>query len=135
MIFAANSINATTVALAVVAMMLAKRLGGHAEIPSGVEHVRVVRDAGDAGGLNRVGFAKWFAEAVAGHLTVVSPEAAIVILVGPFFFSHYMFAVVTTHTTAMLPVMLALGDPSGADAPTPLLWQGGGRAIFARGWL
>ena len=77
-----------------------------------------------ADGLNRVGFAKWFAEAVAGHLTVVSPEAAIVILVGPFFFSHYMFAVVTTHTTAMLPVMLARGDPSGADAPTPLLWEG-----------
>src|SRR5205085_11336904 len=62
-----------------------------------------------ADGLNRVGFVKWFAEAVAGQLGGVSPTIAMVTLIAVFFFSHYMFASVTAHTTAMLPVMLAAG--------------------------
>jgi len=32
------------------------------------------------------------------------------VLVAVFFFSHYMFASVTAHTTAVLPVMLAVGS-------------------------
>ena len=62
-----------------------------------------------ADGLNKVGFVKWFAEMAAGHLGGVSPIAAMVVLLAVFFFSHYMFASVTAHTTAMLPVMLAAG--------------------------
>ena len=62
-----------------------------------------------ADGLNKVGFVKWFAEMAAGHLAGVSPIAAMVVLLAVFFFSHYMFASVTAHTTAMLPVMLAAG--------------------------
>jgi len=62
-----------------------------------------------ADGLNRVGFVTWFAETVAGPLAGVSPIVAMVILIAVFFFAHYMFASVTAHTTAMLPVMLAVG--------------------------
>ena len=63
-----------------------------------------------ADGLTRVGFVKWFAESIAGQLGGVSPTAAMVVLIAVFFFSHYMFASVTAHTTAMLPVMLAVGS-------------------------
>jgi L-tartrate/succinate antiporter len=63
-----------------------------------------------ADGLNRVGFVTWFAEAVAGHLVGVSPIAAMIVLITVFFFAHYMFASVTAHTTAMMPVMLAIGS-------------------------
>ena len=62
-----------------------------------------------ADGLNRVGFVSWFAETIAGQLAGVSPIAAMVVLIAVFFFAHYMFASVTAHTTAMLPVMLAVG--------------------------
>jgi L-tartrate/succinate antiporter len=62
-----------------------------------------------ADGLNRVGFVKWFAESVGHHLAGISPTAALVILVALFFFSHYMFASITAHVTALMPVMLAVG--------------------------
>jgi L-tartrate/succinate antiporter len=42
-------------------------------------------------------------------MTGVSPTMAIVALVAVFFFTHYLFASITAHVTAMLPVMLALG--------------------------
>ena len=38
-----------------------------------------------------------------------SPMVAMVALVAVFFFTHYLFASVTAHVTAMLPVMLAVG--------------------------
>jgi len=62
-----------------------------------------------AGGLSRVGFIKWFADSVAAHLGGLSPTLAIIALVSVYFFSHYMFASLTAHTTAMMPVLLAVG--------------------------
>jgi L-tartrate/succinate antiporter len=63
-----------------------------------------------ADGLNRVGFVKWLANAIAGHMTGFSPMLAMVILVVLFFLLHYMFASITAHVTALLPVMLAVGS-------------------------
>jgi di/tricarboxylate transporter len=62
-----------------------------------------------ASGLSRVGFVKWFADYVATHMGGLSPTLSLVALVSIYFFSHYMFASITAHTTAMLPVMLAVG--------------------------
>jgi L-tartrate/succinate antiporter len=62
-----------------------------------------------AGGLSRVGFIKWFADSVAAHLGGLSPTLAIISLVTVYFFSHYIFASLTAHTTAMMPVLLAVG--------------------------
>jgi L-tartrate/succinate antiporter len=62
-----------------------------------------------ADGLARVGFVKWFAETVGAQMAGVSPTAAMLVLVAVFFFTHYLFASITAHTTAMLPVMLAVG--------------------------
>jgi L-tartrate/succinate antiporter len=62
-----------------------------------------------ADGLSRAGFVKWFADYVAAHVGGYSPTLILVLLVAVYFFSHYMFASLTAHTTAMMPMMLAAG--------------------------
>jgi L-tartrate/succinate antiporter len=63
-----------------------------------------------ADGLARVGFVKWFADSVAVHMEGFSPLMAMVGLVVVFFVVHYLFASITAHVTALLPVMLAVGS-------------------------
>lgn len=63
-----------------------------------------------ASGLSAVGFVKWFAASIGQHLTGFSPTIAMVALTLVFFFIHYMFASVTAHVMALLPVMLAVGS-------------------------
>jgi len=53
---------------------------------------------------------KWFADAIAAHMGGFSPTLAMIVLILVFFFTHYLFASITAHTTAMLPVMLAVGS-------------------------
>ncbi len=60
-----------------------------------------------ADGLGKTGFLKWFAQSVSGSMQGLSPTATLIGLVIVFFVSHYMFASVTAHVAAMLPVMLA----------------------------
>jgi L-tartrate/succinate antiporter len=62
-----------------------------------------------ADGLNRVGFVKWFADGIAGQMTGFSPFAAMIALVVVFYLTHYLFASITAHVTALLPVILAVG--------------------------
>lgn len=62
-----------------------------------------------ADGLNRTGFVRWFAEAMVGQLSVLPPLAMVVALVTIYFFAHYLFASITAHVTAMMPIMLAVG--------------------------
>jgi len=63
-----------------------------------------------AGGLSHVGFVSWFAKRVADALAGAPPLASLVVLVALFFLLHYLFASVTAHTTALLPVFLAAGS-------------------------
>lgn len=62
-----------------------------------------------ADGLSRAGFVTWFAGFVAAHVGGLSPTMILVAFVAIYFVSHYMFASLTAHTTAMMPVMLAAG--------------------------
>jgi L-tartrate/succinate antiporter len=52
---------------------------------------------------------KWFADTVGTQMAGFSPMVAMLLLVAVFFFTHYLFASITAHVTAMLPVMLAVG--------------------------
>lgn len=112
-IFGARYVNATTVALIVVAALLTTRVFSWDDILQNRSAwntlVWFATLVTLADGLSRVGFVKWFAETFAGQLSGVSPMVAMVTLIALFFFSHYMFASVTAHTTALLPVMLAAG--------------------------
>jgi L-tartrate/succinate antiporter len=62
-----------------------------------------------ADGLNRSGFVRWFAEAIAEHMSVLPPMMMAVALVTVYFFAHYLFASITAHVTAMMPIMLSVG--------------------------
>ena len=62
-----------------------------------------------ADGLSSAGFVKWFADYVATHVGGLPPMLILMSLVAIYFLSHYMFASLTAHTTAMMPMMLAAG--------------------------
>ena len=112
-IFADKYINATAVALIVISLMLVTRVVSWDDMLGNKQAwntlVWFATLVALADGLNRVGFVKWFAESVAAHMGGIPPMAALVVLVVLFFFTHYLFASVTAHATALLPVMLAVG--------------------------
>jgi len=63
-----------------------------------------------ASGLNQIGFIKWVAEGFARPLASVSPTMALILLATLFFWIHYFFSSITSHTAAVLPVVLAVGS-------------------------
>ncbi len=121
-IFGGQWVNATTVALLVIALMLVTGIVGWNDMLANKQAwntlVWFATLVALADGLNRVGFVKWFADAVAAPMGGVSPTVALVALVALFFFTHYLFASITAHATALLPVILAVGATiPGMDMP------------------
>jgi len=62
-----------------------------------------------ADGLNRVGVVDWIGRGASALLAGHSPIFVMTTLVVLFFMLHYMFASLTAHATALLPVILAAG--------------------------
>jgi L-tartrate/succinate antiporter len=112
-IFAADGINATTVALIVISLMLLLGVVSWADILADKAAWNTLAWFATlvalADGLNSTGFVKWFADGIAAHLGGFPPTGAMVALVVVFYLVHYLFASVTAHVTAMLPVFLAVG--------------------------
>jgi L-tartrate/succinate antiporter len=112
-IFGGDFVNATTAAMIVVSLMLLTRIVSWDDILGNKQAwstlVWFATLIALADGLNRTGFVTWFAQNVSTHMGGLSPITAMVVLVCVYFFSHYLFASITAHTTAMLPVMLAVG--------------------------
>ncbi len=73
-----------------------------------------------ASGLNDIGFIKWVATEFARPLASVSPLLATVLLATLFFWIHYFFSSITSHTAAVLPVVLAVGTGI-SGVPVPVL--------------
>jgi L-tartrate/succinate antiporter len=68
-----------------------------------------------ADGLGRTGFTRWFAETVAHGmssppLSSLPVTVSLLGLTAAYFFSHYLFANITTHIVALMPVMLSVGS-------------------------
>jgi L-tartrate/succinate antiporter len=63
-----------------------------------------------AEGLARTGFLAWFAARAAAGLPRVPVAVMLGLFVAIFFVAHYMFASLTAHATALLPVFLAAGS-------------------------
>jgi len=121
-IFGGKFIDATTVAIVVVSMMVILRVVTWDDILANKQAWNTLIWFGTlvtlASGLSQVGFVKWVAEVIGGHMTGLSPLLAMVVLTLLFYFIHYMFASVTAHVTAVLPVMLAVGSAiPGIDMP------------------
>ena len=112
-IFGGDFINATTVAMAVIVLMVLLKVVSWDDILSNKQAwntlVWFATLVALAGGLSRVGFVKWFADTVGGQMAGFSPTVAMLLLLAVFYFTHYLFASITAHVTAMLPVMLAVG--------------------------
>lgn len=66
-----------------------------------------------AGALNKLGLIGWFAKLVGGALTGVSWPMAFGILVLAFMYSHYAFASLSAHVTAMYAAFLAVAVAAG----------------------
>ena len=60
-----------------------------------------------ADGLNKAGVVDWIGRSAAGALAGYSPTFVMTMLVLLFFVLHYMFASLTAHATALVPVMVA----------------------------
>ena len=71
-----------------------------------------------AGGLAETGFVGWLAKTTAPAFTELSLGLAIAAIVGTFFVLHYFFASITAHTSALLPVFLAVALTITAISPT-----------------
>jgi L-tartrate/succinate antiporter len=112
-IFGGNLIDATTAAGFVISLMIITGTVTWDDILANKQAWNVLvwfaTLVALADGLNKVGFVTWFAKSMAALLTGMSPIVVMVVLVVIFFIIHYMFASLTAHATAILPVMLAVG--------------------------
>lgn len=112
-IFGGSVIDATLVGLVAISLMVIGRvvswddiLGNTAAWNTLVWFATMINLAD---GLNKTGFIAWFGQRAAALLAGHSPTLVLVALVAFFFLIHYLFASLTAHTTAVLPVVLAAG--------------------------
>jgi L-tartrate/succinate antiporter len=112
-IFAQDVVNPTTVALLVISLMIVSGIVNWDDILSYKTAWNVLAWFATlvalADGLAIVGFTAWLGKGAATLLAGVSPTSIMIFLVVVFFVTHYLFASLTAHTTAMLPVFLAAG--------------------------
>ena len=109
-IFAGAYMDATLVALAALALMVITGVISWNDLISNKQAWNVLFWFGTlvtlADGLAKVGFLKWFATSAAASMAGYSPTTIIMLLVVLFFVVHYLFASLTAHVTALLPVFL-----------------------------
>lgn len=103
-----------------------------------------------AGGLNKTGFIKWFSAWVSGGMSGFGWMSVLAILLLIYVYSHYMFASLTAHITAMYsafgavaiaagasPVFVALAFAYASNLMMPITHYGGapGPIIFGAGYV
>ena len=120
----ANFIHPTGVVLVVISLMLALRVIAWEDMLAEREawgvliYFTMVLTLAD--GLRRIGFVDWLARSAAAPLTGVDPLVALFALVAIFYWSHYLFASITSHAVAVLPVVLAIGQEIPGVPGVPL---------------
>jgi DASS family divalent anion:Na+ symporter len=67
-----------------------------------------------AGALAKLGFIGWFAKAVSTSMTGMTGLVTLGILVAVYMYSHYAFASLVAHITAMYPAFIAVAAAAGA---------------------
>jgi L-tartrate/succinate antiporter len=110
-IFGGNRFAPATVSLVVLSIMLLSGIIGWNDVIGHRQAWNIFLWFGTllalAEGLNTVGFLKWISETTARSLTGVPVMWLVVLFVSLFFAAHYLFAGITAHTAALLPVVLA----------------------------
>jgi L-tartrate/succinate antiporter len=64
-----------------------------------------------ASGLKKTGILKWIGDLVSIYLQGLPPGTVAILLIVLFFVLHYFFASTTAHTTALLPLFIAIASP------------------------
>jgi L-tartrate/succinate antiporter len=111
-IFGGSLVDATTVVMILISIMVILKILdwndmlGHKQAWNILVWFATLVTLAD--GLGRVGFVTWAAKGIAGMMSGMSPLTVMTILVAFFFFVHYLFASLTAHTTAVLPVLLGV---------------------------
>lgn len=112
-IFGGDFIDATTVALVTIALMLITGVVSWDDVISNKQAWNTLAWFATlvalAAGLSQVGFVKWLAGAIGAYTKGFDPMTVMIVLVLAFYFLHYMFASITAHVTALLPVFLSVG--------------------------
>jgi L-tartrate/succinate antiporter len=112
-IFGGKIMNATMVALFVLCLMIVLDIINWDDVTSNKSAWNTLTWFATlvamASGLARVGFLKWLGALFAGYLSGASIAVVLFGLMALFYFSHYFFASLTAHTTALMPVLLATG--------------------------
>lgn len=108
-----NVFNGTIVALIVISLMLVLKIISWDDILDNKQAWNVLvwfaTLVALASGLQTIGFTQWVGENAAKLLSGLAPTTIMILLVVVFFVSHYLFASVTAHVAAMMPVILAAG--------------------------
>lgn len=111
-VFAGGIVHPTTVALAVIVLMLIGRVLAWEDIVGNRDAWQALMLLATlvvlADGLSRTGFVRWLAEGAAGPLAGLPPLLSAAVLIVIYFFSHYLFASITAHVTAMMPITLTV---------------------------
>lgn len=109
-IFGGSWMNATTVALAAMGVMVLTKIVSWDDILSNKSAWNILFWYGTlmaiADGLNKVGFLKWFCQNLAGSLQGFGVVVIIILLVTVFWYASFFFASVTALVTALLPPFL-----------------------------
>jgi len=111
-IFGGSYIDPTTAALLVVGLLVVTRTIGWSDVLDDKPAFNTLIWFGTlvalAGGLAQTGVVTWLAGQVGPVLATLSPLPGLVGLIVLFFLLHYLFASVTAHVTALLPLMLTV---------------------------
>ncbi|PMB75752.1 MAG: anion permease [Fervidicoccus fontis] len=110
-IIGSNYIDATAVALLVVALSLLSNVYSWKDILTYESAWNTLVWFATlftlADGLSRVGFVSYVGKEIATSIGWMSPTIALIVIVSLFYWLHYMFASLTAHATALFPIFLA----------------------------
>jgi len=108
-----NLVNGTIVALVVISLMLVLKIISWDDVLNNKQAWNVLvwfaTLVALASGLQTIGFTQWIGQGAAQLFAGQSATTVMILLVVVFFVSHYLFASVTAHVAAMMPVILAAG--------------------------
>ena len=105
-------IHSTTVAIAVVSVMILLNVITWDDVISNKIAFNVLiwfaSLVAMASGLKKVGVLEWIGSSAEVHLATMSPTMLIISMLLLFFLLHYFFASTTAHTTALMPIFMAI---------------------------
>ena len=105
-------IHGTTAAIAIVAVMVLTNVITWDDVLSNKEAFNILiwfaTLVAMASGLSKTGVLKWMGTGLEGYLVGMTPTVLMLSMLLIFFVLHYFFASVTAHTTALLPLFMAI---------------------------